>query len=92
MPKLLAYLANYSAMVSERQSAFNYLQQALKLAPSEGEVLVSGCDRVQPFQRDPGGFELYLKKAAGVGYSRTIIKDTPDFEGLQENCAVSRQP
>jgi len=27
----------------------------------------------------------YLKKAVDAGYSRAIIRDSPDFEALQQN-------
>jgi len=82
--EILAYLANYSAMLNERQAAFEYLQRALKLAPSDGEVLFRAAIVYNHFNQTQEALS-YLKKAADVGYSRAIIKDTPDFEGLQQN-------
>ena len=82
--EILAYLANYSAMLNERQAAFEYLQRALKLAPSDGEVLFRAAIVYNHFNQTQEALS-YLKKAADVGYSRAIIKDTPDLEGLQQN-------
>ena len=36
---ILAYLANYSAMIDDKQAALDYIQRALHMAPSDGEVL-----------------------------------------------------
>jgi serine/threonine-protein kinase len=93
MPKLevnpedvltLAYLADYSAMIGDRQSAFQYLDKALKIAPLNGEVLFRAGIVHQHFN-ETGQALSYLKKAVEVGYSRTVIRDTPDFGGLQQD-------
>ena len=80
----LAYLANYSAMLEDRQAAFGYLQKALELAPSRGEVLFRAAIVYNHFGQTDQAL-AYLTKAVEVGYSRTIIRDTPDFQGLQQN-------
>ena len=80
----LAYLANYSAMLDDRQAAFGYLQKALELAPSKGEVLFRAAIVYNHFGQTDQAL-AYLKKAVEVGYSRTIVRDTPDFQGLQQN-------
>ena len=80
----MAYLANYSAMLDKRQAAFNYLQRALALAPTDGEVLFRAAVVYNHFH-DTDQTLTYLKKAADVGYSRAIIEDSPDFQGLQQN-------
>ncbi len=78
----LAYLADYSAMVGDMQGALVYLQRALDLAPTNGEVLFRAAIVYNHFdQRDQA--LGYLKKALDAGYSRTIIRDTPDFQSLQ---------
>ena len=79
----LAYLADYSAMIGDRQSAFRYLEKALKLAPLNGEVLFRAGIVHQHFN-EPGQALSYLKKAADAGYSRAIIRDTPDFGDLRQ--------
>jgi serine/threonine-protein kinase len=80
----LAYLANYSAMLDDRQAAFGYLQKALDLAPSKGEVLFRAAIVYNHFGQTDQSL-AYLQKAVNVGYSRTIIRDTPDFQTLQQN-------
>jgi tetratricopeptide (TPR) repeat protein len=80
----LAYLANYSAMLDDRQAAFSYIQRALELAPSKGEVLFRAAIVYNHFGQTNQTL-AYLEKAVNVGYSRTIIRDTPDFQPLQQN-------
>jgi eukaryotic-like serine/threonine-protein kinase len=93
----LAYLANYSAMLDDRQGSFNYIQRAMDLAPSKGEVLFRAAVVYNHFGQTDQTL-AYLKKAVDVGYSRTIIRDTPDFQGLQQNAqfravaGLSQQP
>lgn len=81
---ILAYLANYSAMLGGRKEALGYMQRALAAAPDDGEVLFRSAVVYNHFnQTDPA--LSYLKKAADVGYSRALIRDTPDFEALQQS-------
>ncbi len=82
-PLILAYLANYSAMVGDRRVALGYLQRALAVAPSDGEVLLRAAVVYNHFKQTDQTL-FYLKKAVDVGYSRAIIKDTPDFESLRQ--------
>jgi tetratricopeptide (TPR) repeat protein len=80
----LAYLADYSAMIGDRQAALQYLEKALKIAPLNGEVLFR-AGIVHHHFKDSVQAISYLKKAAGAGYSRTVIRDTPDFGDLQQD-------
>ncbi len=82
--RLLVYLANYSAMVGDRKSAMAYLQSALAAAPTDGEVLFRAAVVYNHFNQTDMALS-YLKKAADAGYSRAVIRDTPDFEALQRN-------
>ena len=84
MPELLAYLANYSAMVNDRPAALDYLQKALKISPSNGEVLFRAAIVYNHFNETEQAL-AYLKKAVDGGYSRAIVRDTPDFQALQQN-------
>ena len=79
----LAYLADYSAMIGDRQSALQYLEKALKIAPLNGEVLFRAAIVHHHFNETVQALS-YLKKAADAGYSRAIIRDTPDFGDLQQ--------
>ena len=82
--RILVYLANYSAMVGDRSSALAYLQRALEAAPSDGEVLFRAAVVQNHFNQTDLALS-YLKKAVEVGYSRAVIKDSPDFEAVQQN-------
>jgi serine/threonine-protein kinase len=79
----LAYLADYSAMIGDRQAAMQYLEKALKIAPRNGEVLFRAAIVHHHFH-ETGQALSYLAKAANAGYSRTVIRDTPDFGDLQQ--------
>jgi len=80
----LAYLADYYAMTGDKQSAESYLQRALSVAPSDTEVLFRvGLVNYHLNQIDQA--LALLKKAAENGYSRTVIRDTPDFHSLQQD-------
>jgi serine/threonine-protein kinase len=79
----LAYLADYSAMIGDRQSAFRYLEKALRIAPHNGEVLFRAGIVYHQFN-EPEQTLSYLKKASDAGYSRAVIRDTPDFGDLKK--------
>ncbi len=80
----LAYIANYQAMLGNREAAESYLQKALKAAPTNGDVLFRAAIVYNHFNQ-PDQALLYLIKAAQVGYSRSMIRDTPDFANLRAN-------
>ena len=80
----LAYLANYSAMLDDRQAALSFLQKALGLAPSNAEVLFRAAVVYNHFN-DTNQVFAYLKQAVEHGYSRGIIRDTPDFQSLNQD-------
>jgi len=81
---ILAYLADYYAMTGDKQLAFSYLERALSAAPSDTEVLFRAGLVNYRFNR-PDQALAFLKKAAENGYSRTVIRDTPDFQPLQQD-------
>lgn len=80
----LAYLANYSAMLGDKQAALQYLQKALRLAPGNGDVLFRAAIVYNHFDQ-PDQALSYLSKAVQAGYSRNVIRDTPDFRNLHDN-------
>ena len=77
----LAYLADYSAMVGDQKGAFSYLGRALDLAPSNADVLFRASLVYNHFDDNKQTLEM-LKKAVLARYSRTTIRDVPDFEPL----------
>lgn len=80
----LAYLADYSAMVGDEKGAQGYIEKALKIAPTAGEVLFRAA-LVSIHFKQPEQALSYLGKAVQAGYSRSIIRDTPDFASLQHD-------
>jgi len=80
----VAYLADYYAMLGDKNSALNYLQRALKVAPSDSEVLFRAA-LVHNHFNDNALALAFLKKAVEAHYSRTIIRDTPDFQAFHQN-------
>jgi serine/threonine-protein kinase len=82
--RILVYLANYAAMVGDRPAAMDYLKQALEVSPSDGEVLFRAAVVYNHLNQTDLALS-YLKKAAEAGYSRAIVRDSPDFGALQQN-------
>ncbi len=83
-PQVLSYLANYSAMLGDKAAANKYIQEALKLAPTDGDVLFRAAVVYNHLGQTDDALS-FLKKATSVGYSRAIIRDTPDFANLRQN-------
>jgi tetratricopeptide (TPR) repeat protein len=80
----LAYLANYSAMLGNKEAATEYVHKALKLAPSDGEALYRAAIVYNHFN-DSEQALTYIRKALQAGYSRSVIRDTPDFARLRDD-------
>ncbi len=85
---VLAYLANYSAMIEDRKAALAYLAKAQQLAPSKGEVLFRAAIVHNHFNEADQAI-AELKRAIDAGYSRPIVRDTPDFQGLLHDPAFT---
>jgi tetratricopeptide (TPR) repeat protein len=83
-PSVLVYLANYYAMIEDRRSSFSYLHRTLEETPSDPEVLFRAGLVYNHFNQTEQALS-FLKKAAQAHYSRTVIRDTPDFQSLQKN-------
>jgi hypothetical protein len=71
-------------MVEDRKAAFDYLEKAQRLAPSSGEVAFRAAIIYSHFNQ-PEQAIAELKKAIDAGYSRPIIRDTPDFQVRQHD-------
>jgi len=79
-----ALLAEFSAMLDQKQEALSAIQKALALAPKNPDILFKAAlvynrfgDRAQTLS--------WLKKATEAGYPRLIVKDTPDFDSLRDD-------
>ena len=80
----LIYGANYLAMINDRKTALAYLKQALALAPTNGEVLLRAAVIYHHLGLQSETMDS-LRKAVKAGYSKTVIRDTPDFQDLRSD-------
>lgn len=80
---VLAFMADYYAMLDDEQRARNQLRQALEIAPADPEVLFRAAILHNHFADRQKTLE-FLEKSAAAGYSRTVIRDTPDFDWLRQ--------
>jgi serine/threonine-protein kinase len=80
----VAYVAEYSAMLDEKQSAIENVQRALLLAPNDPEVMFRAALVYNRFG-DKQETLAWLSKSTDAGFSRTNVRDTPDFQGLKNN-------
>lgn len=81
-----AFNAGYYAMLGDRQAATAQLDQALNQSPSDPDVLFRAAlvynqlgDQTQTLD--------WLKKAVAANFSRTTVRDTPDFDHLKADAA-----
>jgi len=81
---VLAFLADYNAMSRKYQKAIQEIDQALALAPSDGEVRLRAAI-VYNQLGDMDRCLASLEKAVAVAYSVQAIRDTPDFDHLRDN-------
>ncbi len=81
---LLAFLSDYNAMARHRDKALEDIEQAMALAPADGEVRLRAAIVYNQFG-DTGRCLAALEKAVAVGYSPHVIWDTPDFDHLHNN-------
>jgi serine/threonine-protein kinase len=78
---LTAYLAEYSSMLDERETALQSINNALQLEPKNPEVLFRSALVYNRFGDSAKTLEQ-LKKAVDAGFSSITIRDTPDFGPL----------
>jgi eukaryotic-like serine/threonine-protein kinase len=81
---VLAFLADYNAMSRNQQKAIEEIDQALALAPADGEIRLRAAI-VYNQLGDTDRCLASLEKAVAVGYSVQVIRDTPDFDHLHDN-------
>jgi tetratricopeptide (TPR) repeat protein len=76
------YVAEYSAMIGDKHTAMSAMQKAQELAPGDPEVMFRTALVYNQFGDRQHTLD-WLNKAASANYSRTVIRDTPDFSSLQ---------
>ena len=82
----LAYVANYSVMIGDKSSALENLRKALELSPKDPEIMFRAA-QVYNQLGDKSQTLTWLSKAVTANYSRTIVRDTPDFIPLRSDPA-----
>ena len=81
-----AFVADYFAMVGDKLTATIELDKALKLAPQDPDVLFRASIVYNQLGDDRQTLD-WLKKAIAASFSRTSVRDTPDFDHLKSNPA-----
>jgi tetratricopeptide (TPR) repeat protein len=80
----LAFTADYYAMVDEEPQAREQMARALEIAPTDADVLFRAAILNNHFGVTAKTLQ-FLSKSVAAGYSRTVIRDTPDFDHLKDD-------
>jgi eukaryotic-like serine/threonine-protein kinase len=80
----LAFTADYCAMLDREGQAREKLARALETAPSDADVLFRAAVLYNHFGNSDRTLD-FLTKSVAAGYSRTVIRDTPDFDRLKDD-------
>jgi tetratricopeptide (TPR) repeat protein/predicted Ser/Thr protein kinase len=86
---MLGILAICQSMLGEKKAALKTLQAGLQLAPNDPDLQFKAALMYSHFGQ---GVEClgWLEKATSAGYSRTVVRDTPDFEYLRDDPRFQR--
>ena len=77
-----ALVGEFSAMLDHKQDAINAIQKALTLDPTNAEIMFKAALVYNHFG-DKQQTLSWLNKATDAGYSRIIVRDTPDFDKIR---------
>jgi serine/threonine-protein kinase len=80
----LAMMADYYAMTGQKAEALSSLRRALTLEPNNAEVRFRAALVYNHFGETDESLH-WLQKAIEAGYSRSNVRDLPDFDSLQSN-------
>jgi serine/threonine-protein kinase len=80
----LAFTADYYALVDQEQQARESMVRALEIAPTDADVLFRAAILYNHL-RDTEKTLDFLGKSVAAGYSRNLIRDTPDFDHLKDD-------
>ena len=81
-----AFVADYYAMLGDKQAATTEIGRAVSEAPQDPDVLFRASLVYNQFGDEAATLD-WLKKAAAANFSRTTIRDSPDFDHLRLNPA-----
>jgi serine/threonine-protein kinase len=81
---VLAFSADYNAMSGHSDKAVEEIEQAMALAPADGEVRFRAAIVYNQLKATDRCLAS-LEKAVAAGYSPQVIRDTPDFDHLHDS-------
>ena len=81
-----AFLADYHAMLGDKHVATAELDQALHQSPANPDVLFRAALIYNQLGDQRRALE-WLTKAVDANFSRTTVRDSPDFDHLRSNPA-----
>jgi eukaryotic-like serine/threonine-protein kinase len=81
---ILAFTADYYAMLNQERQAREQMVRALQSAPTDADVLFRAAILHNHFGDTEKTLDFLNKSVAG-GYSRFVIRDTPDFDHLKND-------
>jgi tetratricopeptide (TPR) repeat protein len=79
---VLGYLAQYYAMAGQRPEALTYIHRALGIAPADPDLLETAATVFNQCG-DTEQALTYLKRSVAAGYSKALLRDTPNFDNLR---------
>jgi len=82
--RVLVYLGSYLAITGSKQAALERLQRAIEESPANSEVFFRAAITYN-YLGDASKALVYLEKAASLGYSRPVVRDSPEFQDLQHD-------
>lgn len=83
----LACVADYNAILGNKAAAMVNLQRALAAAPADADVRFRAASLYNHFG-DAENTLKFLKQAVDFGFSRNVVRDTPDFDHLKNDARV----
>ena len=86
---ILGILAICHAMLEDKKPALEALQAGLRLSPNDPETRFKAALVYKHLGDVPQSLN-WLDKAASVGFSKTIIRDTPDFDDLRNDARFQK--
>lgn len=81
---ILGVLAICHAMLEDKKPALEALQAGLQLSPNDPEIRFKAALVYKHLGDVPQSLS-WLDKAASVGFSKSIIRDSPDFDDLRND-------
>jgi eukaryotic-like serine/threonine-protein kinase len=86
---VMAFLATYKAMLDDKGGAVSTVNRALELAPKDAEVRFRSAIVYNHFGEIEQTVSA-LEQAVGLGYSSSVIRDTPDFDHLRGDSRIEK--